>query len=62
MEVGHRVYPAAFRPVRVNAFAAPGGRVDGMSIALRFPNSNPFNGDAVTQVNLYFSETSKTVT
>ena len=42
---GHRVYPAAFRPVRVNAFAAPGGRVDGMSIALRFPNSNPFNGD-----------------
>ena len=34
MEGGHRVYPAAFRPVRVNAFAAPGGRVDGMSIAL----------------------------
>ena len=61
MEGGHRVYPAAFRPVRVNAFAAPNGRVDGMSIALRFPNSNPFNGDEVTQF-LYFSETSKTVT
>ena len=34
MEGAHRVYPAAFRPVRVNTFAAPGGRVDGMSIAL----------------------------
>ena len=52
MEGAHRVYPAAFRPVRVNTFAAPGGRVDGMSIALRFPNSNPTNGNVVHSIQL----------
>ena len=54
VEGGHRVYPAAFRPGRVNAFAAPNGRVDEMSIALRFPNSNPTNGDVVHSIQLVF--------